>query len=171
MDHAKVACWLAEWARTWSLPALAGRAHFETSRRLRTSLGRCHPPTGRIRLHPALLDEPEGLLREVACHEAAHVAVYMRHGSRVRPHGPEWAELMVAAGFEPRARMNPALLSQAFRCAMRPRVLYQHDCPVCGAGRAARRPVRRWRCRACRESGLEGKLAITTRPNLDAPGG
>jgi len=167
MNHTRVATWLAEWARAWSLPALVERAHFETSRRLRTSLGRCQPSSGRVKLHPALLDEPEELLREVVCHEAAHVAVYLRHGHAVRPHGAEWAELMVTAGFEPRARMRLAVLSQKFRRAVRPRFLYQHRCPVCSASHVARRPVRRWRCRACRESGLEGALEISTRPYVD----
>ena len=165
MNQTKVASWLAEWARTWSIPTLAERVQLEISRRLRTSLGRCHPSTGKIRLHPALLEEPEELLREVACHEAAHVAVYLRHGNAARPHGPEWAELMRAAGFEPRARMKPAVLSQKFRRAVRPRILYQHRCPVCSASRVARRPVRRWRCRPCRESGLKGTLEISTLPN------
>ena len=122
MIQARFARWLDEWSRVWSLPALSERARFEPGRRLRTSLGRCHPSTGSIRLHPALLDEPEALLREVACHEAAHVAVFMQHGSAARPHGREWAALMVAAGYEPRARMDPARLSQTFREAVRPRV-------------------------------------------------
>ena len=55
--------------------------------------------------------------------------------------------------------------SQKFRRAVRPRMLYQHRCPVCSASRVARRPVRRWRCRACRESGLEGALEISTQPS------
>ena len=157
-------------ARTWSVAALAERTHVETSARLRTSLGRCHPPTGRIRLHRALLEAPEELLREVVCHEAAHVAVYLCHGNAARPHGPEWAELMAAAGFEPRVRMDPAVVSQKFQRAVRPRFLYQHRCPVCGTSRVARRPVRRWRCRACRESGLEGGLEISTRPYINVEG-
>ena len=130
---------------------------------MRASLGRCHPADGRVRLNPALFDEPEALLREVVCHEAAHVAVYLLHGNFARPHGREWKELMVKAGFEPRVRMNPAVLSQKFQRAVRPRFVYQHRCPVCGASRVARRPVHRWRCRACRESGLEGALEISSR--------
>ncbi len=121
MNHEQVTTWLAEWARTWSLPTLAERARLETSSRLRTSLGRCYPSTGRIRIHPALLEEPEELLREVVCHEAAHVAVYLRHGKHTRPHGPEWVELMTAAGFAPRVRMNPAALSQNFQRRIRTR--------------------------------------------------
>jgi ribosomal protein L37AE/L43A len=66
--------------------------------------------------------------------------------------------------------MDPEVLSQAFRRAARPRVLYQHRCPLCGAGRTARRPVRRWRCRVCRESGREGELQITTSAYVETKG-
>ncbi|MDH3786673.1 MAG: SprT-like domain-containing protein, partial [Acidobacteriota bacterium] len=134
MNLSNLTTWLDEWSQTWSLPTLPQRAHFETSSRLRTTLGRCHPVSGTIRLHPALLDEPEALLREVACHEAAHVAAYLRHRRRIRPHGREWAALMTEAGFEPRARLDPARLSEKCRQATGPRGRYQHRCPVCDVG-------------------------------------
>jgi len=162
MNLPQLSSWLVEWAGAWSVPDLADRVHFEMSSRMRTSLGRCYPQTGKVRLNTALLDEPEELLREVACHEAAHVAVYLLHGNAARPHGREWKELMAAAGFAPRVRMDPTLLSHRFQRAARPRSVYRHHCPVCGASRTARRPVHRWRCRACRQSGLEGKLSITS---------
>ena len=153
-----------QWADSWSVPLLAETIKVESSPRLRRSLGRCNPQTGAIRLHPALLAEPEGLLKEVLCHEAAHVAVYLLHGDSVRAHGSEWARLMKVAGFEPRARKRLDQLSRGFQRVIRPRVLYRHGCPVCGAQRLARRAVRRWRCRACLESGLEGRLEISTQP-------
>jgi len=162
MNLTQLSSWLNEWAGVWSVPDLADRVHFEISSRMRTSLGRCYPQAGKVRLNAALLDEPEELLREVACHEAAHVAVYLLHGNAVRPHGREWKELMTAAGFAPRVRMSPTLLSHKFQRAVRQRSVYRHHCPVCGASRLARRPVHRWRCRACRQSGLEGTLAITS---------
>lgn len=164
MDPLTVTSWLGEWSRAWCVPGLETRIHVETSRRLRTALGRCHPAAGTVRIHPHLLAEPLELLREVVCHEAAHVAVHVLHGRAVRPHGSEWARLMRVAGYEPRARMDPARLSRSFRASVRPRVLYEHRCPVCDASRLARRPFYRWRCRACRESGREGRLQIRPRP-------
>lgn len=146
------------WARLWGLPDLATKTTIEFSPRLRTSLGRCLPARGTIRLHPALRDAPPDLRDEVLCHELAHLAAHRLHGPGIRAHGREWRRLMQQAGFAPRARMpRPAGLKLAPR---RPTVLYHHRCPVCGAGRTARRPVRAWRCRDCFEAGLDGVLEI-----------
>ena len=46
----------------------------------------------------------------------------------------------------------------------RRRYLYIHRCPVCQAEQIARRAVRRWRCAACVEAGLDGELEIWRRP-------
>src|SRR5690606_8469081 len=109
------------------------------------------------------------LLRDVLVHELAHLAVHARHGSEVRPHGPEWQRLMTLAGrstaatlhgdcgFHPGAR--PADASAAAAPARR--WTYEHRCPVCQMVRYARRPVPQWRCRACTEIGLDGALEIT----------
>lgn len=114
--------WLAEWAQTWSLPMLPERAQIETSARMKTALGRCYPVSGVIRLHPGLENEPEAILREVVCHEVAHLAVYLRHGREARPHGIEWKRFMIAAGYEPRTRMDPSRLSKNMQRAIRRRV-------------------------------------------------
>jgi predicted SprT family Zn-dependent metalloprotease len=171
--------WLEGWGQTWSLPQLTNVTRVEVGVRLRSSLGRCQPSSGLIRIHPTLLGDTKGakgdarnepdesLLKEVLCHEAAHVGVYLLHGASVRPHGPEWARLMRAAGYEPRARVDPNILPASFRTASRPKRLYQHRCPVCGASRIARRAVHRWRCRVCVEAGLPGRLEISTRPPAD----
>jgi ribosomal protein L37AE/L43A len=42
-------------------------------------------------------------------------------------------------------------------------VLYEHRCPVCQTSRSARRPVGRWRCAACAEAGLDGRMVIIKR--------
>ena len=172
MTNAQMVIWLTEWARVWNLPALPESVRVEFSPRIRRSLGRCHSRKGIIRLNPALLsvgpdgkDDHEALLREVLCHEAAHVAAYLLHGA-VRPHGPEWGGLMRAAGYSSRARMDPSTLPAEFRRAIEPTVVYLHRCPVCGASRKARRPVRRWRCKACHTAGLAGRLEILTRRSL-----
>ena len=113
MTNAQMVIWLTEWARVWNLPALPESVRVEFSPRIRRSLGRCHSRKGIIRLNPALLsvgpdgkDDHEALLREVLCHEAAHVAAYLLHGA-VRPHGPEWGGLMRAAGYSSPGKNGP----------------------------------------------------------------
>jgi SprT protein len=156
--------WVLAWSSLWGTPDLPATIHITFSPRLRASLGRCSPRTGSIRLNPGLLDADPAILREVLCHEAAHVAAWLLHGRRARPHGREWKDLMRAAGYEPRVRWPHQALPGALRAARRPAVLYLHTCPVCHARRTARRPVRAWRCRRCVEDGLDGRLEITSRP-------
>lgn len=160
MEDARFQDWLAEWSATWSLPRLVDGIELRYSNRLRTSLGRCSPRSGSIRLHPGLREEGEALLREVVCHEVAHVATWRLYGPGARPHGPEWQALMRAAGYEPRTCADPATLPERFRRA-RPR--FRHRCPRCRIASDAGRPMRRWRCRRCREAGRDGKLQISRR--------
>ena len=163
MEHPKINDWLEEWARTWSMPELPQHTRFETSSRLKTSLGRCQPQSGRVRIHPALLDEPEAMLREVLCHEAAHVAVHLRHGRAASPHGKEWRQLMSDAGYQPRARIHVNGLSESMRAALTPKVLFEHNCGGCGMSRLAQRRMTAWRCRTCWTAGRGGKLTIAER--------
>jgi predicted SprT family Zn-dependent metalloprotease len=156
--------WVDEWGCLWNVPDLSRIARVTLSGRLRRSLGRCDPRSGEIRLHRGLAGAPVALQREVVCHEVAHVAAHRLHGARIRPHGPEWKRLMVLAGFEPRARLPLSDLPDGIAETSRPRVLYDHTCPVCGARRTALKRVTRWRCRACHEAGLAGRLVVTTRP-------
>ncbi len=162
MDQRQFQTWIEEWEAVWQLPALNSAVSIAPNKRLRRSLGRCHPTTGRISLHPSILEEREEILKEVLCHEVAHVAAYLLHGPTIRPHGREWAILMEKAGFVPRARMEPSRLSEAAKKMMVPQVFYRHHCPECDAARLALRPIRRWRCGACRDEGREGALDITT---------
>jgi hypothetical protein len=101
---------VAGWARAWGVPGLEERVDIAFSARFRTSLGRCQPATGRIRLAAFLLAGPDEILHETLCHEAAHAAVYELHGGGPRPHGPEWKALMRAAGFPARARVPAELV-------------------------------------------------------------
>jgi SprT-like family len=93
-----------EWSVLWGVPDLAETVEVVFSGRLRSSLGRCAPARGRIRLSTRLLDDERARFREVLCHELAHVAVHRLHGSRAAPHGAEWRGLVVAAGFVPSVR-------------------------------------------------------------------
>ena len=147
------------WASVWGVPALMERVAVDFSTRLRTTLGRCVPALGRITLHASLRSGDDARLREVLCHELAHVAAFRLHGSAVRAHGPEWSALVLAVGFQPRMQLDvPG--SGAARAAVSSRFRYLHACPVCQTRRYGRRPVRRWRCAECVAAGLSGELEI-----------
>jgi predicted SprT family Zn-dependent metalloprotease len=155
------------WARlaaglnsVWGVPDLEIRVRVQVSHRLRVSLGRSLPAKGVIRIAAFLLDGPHPLLREVLAHEAAHVAVHILHGKRVRPHGPEWRSLMRRAALEPRLRVPIDEIDVGAPMTSPRRRTWEHRCPVCHVRRVAARPVRRWRCAACRAAGLEGELVI-----------
>ena len=70
---------------------------------------------------------------------------------------------MRAAGYEPKTRLPapPGAPAPRPRRRRRRRFLYLHRCPVCQLYRFAQRVVRRWRCRACVDSGLDGELVVT----------
>ncbi|MBX6363591.1 MAG: SprT-like domain-containing protein [Gemmatimonadetes bacterium] len=181
---------LTAWAAAWGDAGLTDAVAISFSPRLRRSLGRCRPATGRITLRADLRDGPAARLAEVLCHEAAHVAVHRRHGRAARPHGPEWRALVEAAGYEPRrlgvdapndragaptrsAAAEPVRAlgtpPTAAPPAPRRRYRYEHRCPVCHTVRWARRPVRTWRCAECLDAGLAGERLITRRPADAAP--
>lgn len=139
----------------WGISELAGYLDIQFSNRLRSSLGRTRVDMHRVRLNPLLINNDESLLDEVLCHELAHIAVYERFGTTVKPHGPEWADLVRMAGYEPRLRIE--VFNVTSRVSGK---RFEHLCPVCQALRYAKRPMTRWRCKRCVTSGLEGKLLI-----------
>lgn len=145
----------AEYFLLWDIPDLASRAVIQFSDRLRSALGRTRVDIRRVRLNPLLASANELLLDEVLCHELAHIAVYERFGSSVKPHGPEWEALVRQAGYEPRLRLN---ISSKKPPTNKHR--FEHLCPVCQTVRYAKRPMSRWRCGSCVDAGLEGKLLI-----------
>jgi predicted SprT family Zn-dependent metalloprotease len=147
---------LTKWASLWGVAGLEQRLEITFSGRFRSSLGRCAPARGEIRLAAYLLTGPTELLLEALCHEAAHAAAYALHGAQLRPHGPEWRVLMRAAQYEPRARLPASVLPPHFPQTAR----WSHRCPVCHASRVARRKMTGWRCAACRRVGLRGELVI-----------
>ena len=158
---------LRDWAHRWGLPDFGQSVQIEWGRRFRLALGRVHLNRRVVRLSEALAVAPPAVLLEVLCHEVAHLAASDLHGRHCRPHGPEWAALVRAAGFEPR-RWIPWSLPRppsARQTAARVR-RYIHRCPVCQLHWTAGRPVRQWRCAPCVAAGLSGHLDITpaTRP-------
>lgn len=154
---------LTDWLETWDTPHLAAHAKIELSPRLTRSLGRCYPDRRLIRIAPFVAHSENGLLHEVLCHELAHLAARELHGARIRPHGAEWKRLMRAAGYEPKTRLPlpPGAPEPPRNGRKRPRFVYLHRCPVCQRYRVARRLMRRWRCAACVDSGLDGELLVT----------
>ncbi len=154
---------IGSWGVRWGLPGLEQRVRVEWSRRLRSSLGRAFPTRRLVRLGEALASGTPALLVQTLCHEVAHVAVAELFPPGAKPHGAEWAALVVAAGFEPRVR-TPRIGTMLSARPPRPARLYLHRCPVCQARRLARRRVRRWRCAACSAAGLPGQLEILPWP-------
>lgn len=157
---------LAHWLERWGTPSLTSRLRVEFSPRLTRAFGRCYQSERLIRLTPSLLDSQSGLLEEILCHEAAHAAVYERWGSRARPHGVEWEELMRRAGFEPRVRI-PVVVRRTSAASSRRPARYEHHCPVCKLSRSASRARHDWRCRLCLGRGEEGRLVVR---RIDAGG-
>lgn len=115
--------------------------------RLRTSAGRAFWQQGRIELNPGLLGAHPAQLPQVLCHETAHVAAFRLHGARIRPHGREWRELMLAAGHRPEACHRMVVAGRRRR-----RYLYLRVCEPCG-DRSISRAVRYGRCHRCGRAG------------------
>lgn len=139
MNDARLRAWIGEWAELWGVPTLPDDVDLSFSPRLTASLGRCHPAAGRVTLSADLRSRRPKLLREVLCHEVAHVAVHRLRGPEAAPHGPEWRELVTMAGFEPRTRaIRPHLRLKGSPTPTK--LEYEHRCPVCHAVRFARRP-------------------------------
>jgi predicted SprT family Zn-dependent metalloprotease len=156
--------WIIEWASAWSVLDLPSMVRVGFSKRFTRALGRCTPKTGSIRLNRKLTKANHEILREVLCHEVAHVAVWHAHGRSARPHGPEWRELMALAGYEPRVKWVRKPDDLSVGRPGRKFTIYDHVCPVCGSSWSAKRRVSTWRCGACLDAGLEGRLEIYSRP-------
>jgi hypothetical protein len=145
---------LRTWARLWGVPTLDD-VEIRITNRLSGSLGKCQPARGRISVSAAL-ESNLALMREVLCHELAHVAVYRRFGRSAKPHGAEWMDFVKAAGYEP--RVKHAASNKSARGVGR---RYLHRCPVCHSTRYGGRPVPQWRCSECLDAGLAGVMTIT----------
>lgn len=150
--------------RSWSEPRLTSDLAIEFSPRLTRTLGRCLPDRRTVRLSTQLREAPTELVREVLCHELAHVVAHERFGPDIRPHGEEWCSLVREAGYRPRRRMPWVIEGEAPSAASRPRALYEHRCPVCQMVRVARTATARWRCADCVADGLDGELTVTRIP-------
>lgn len=153
----QLAALIHPWGCLWGLPGFEQNLTLRFSPRLTRSLGRCNPAAGTLTLRLGLSADQ---IPFVLCHEAAHIAVFLRFGAGLRPHGPEWASLVALAGFLP-AVQGPGPQISSSRNQLQPGLFrYAHQCLVCQAIRWARRPIRRWRCAECLAAGLTGEMRI-----------
>ena len=148
----------------WGVARELAGVTVEWSRRLQTAAGRAWFEPPRIKLNPRLLARVPAAIEQVLVHEAAHLAVFVRHGARALPHGTEWRALMRAAGLPPQTTHRYPIQGLG-----RARYWYLHICSGCG-GRAILRQARRLRCcgtmlriRAPRSKQGYGMLARMTR--------
>lgn len=152
---------LMNWGTVWGIQNLGRRVKIIFSPHLKRSLGRCDVVGHSISLNLVCKTLPRRKLLEILCHEAAHIAVREIYGDSTRPHGAEWQQLVRAAGYEARATTRLDTLNPAGAVKVGSRSLYRHRCPVCQMCRTAPRSMRSWRCAACVEVGLDGRLVIT----------
>ena len=102
----------------WQLDELTPEIEMRLSNRMTRTIGSANLGKTRITLAVWLFDQPQAIIDEVLCHEAAHLAVHHLHGPGVRPHGREWQALMRSAGVTPRVRIslpNPPQMPQRRR--------------------------------------------------------
>ncbi len=149
---------LKRWAKCWGTPDIVRQVRISYSQRLRRSLGRVRPKSGIITLHAWLATAPHSILLEVLCHELAHVAAYNIHGSRAKPHGPEWRDLVRVAGYSPKTRLEcPGLPVKTVTPRTRvPRKSCR--CPECGTVYYLRRISNRDHCGVCLDRGMKVNL-------------
>ena len=156
-----VARTIRKWCSIWGVPALADTVSVRANARLRSSIARLVVSDRCVELGPLFFAASVNH-REVLCHELAHAAVRLKYGRRIRPHGPEWRDLVRAVGFEPRARHPGLRLLPSAEEQPQWTRRYEHRCPVCQLAWYARRPVPAWLCPTCTDAGLPGTLEITS---------
>ena len=157
--HGPVALAVEKWFSTWGILNLIGSVSIRKNARLRSSIARLVVTDRRVELGPLFFSAPVDH-REVLCHELAHFAAHVKYGRRIRPHGPEWCDLVRAAGFQPRVR-HPEVGIRVCAQEHHSRThRYEHRCPVCHSVWCARKRMTTWRCASCTAAGLPGKLRI-----------
>ena len=105
-----------------------------------------------IRLNGELLRRyREDFVRDTVPHELAHLVAYARHGAAIRPHGPQWRELMRLLGRPPEVchqyEVRPArqIRRYDYRCSCR-----RHQLSSIRHRRAERGVL--YHCRSCGET-------------------
>ena len=153
---------LKKWAGLWRTPDLPERVRISFSSRLRKSLGRVRRQSGVITLNAGLMAAPRRIVLEVLCHEAAHIAAFLLHGLRAKPHGPEWRELVATAGYQPTTELKCRWVPQTTAKAPAPR--HHYRCPSCQADYFVRGRDSRLHCSACLRTGVTVRLDLISPP-------
>ncbi len=149
---------LTRWAKAWGVPGLPTSVSVSYSSRMRRSLGRVRPRVGGITLNAQLANAPRAVVMEILCHEAAHVAVFLRHGPGAKPHGPEWRALVRKAGYAPTTSLSCRWVkSTAAPSTRKGRVRYR--CPECKTTCFGSRYPSRLHCSGCLRDGVVALLS------------
>jgi len=149
--HEATAAWVARARATW--PEAAFRFPRIVFRLRGRSAGEACADTWTLNYNQQLLERYEqDFLDELVPHEVAHLVVAALHRGRVKPHGPEWREVMRRFGIRARAT-HGFETTPARRVA---RVPYRCGCGrehllTVRAHRRIRRGTREYVCRKCRE--------------------
>ena len=151
---------ISRWARKWGVRNLVDFVTVTFSNRMRRSLGRARIRSGLITLNADLLVASRRRQLEVLCHEVAHIATFQLFGAGARPHGPEWRELLSAAGYKPSTRLAGIRFRHYPTKTARPIRLRFH-CPVCHSTYFASRTPSRLYCAECLHAGLTVKLSVS----------
>jgi SprT protein len=107
-----------------------------------------------IRYNTTLLGlHPTQFVAETVPHEVAHVVAFVKHGPRIRPHGPEWQAVMRHFGVEP-SRCHRYDVSR-LRTRSLQRFLYRCSCGTHEISSIRHNRIRRegtvYLCRRCRQ--------------------
>ena len=94
------------WFVLWGVEDSDSPVEIRVSTRMTRSIGSADGRRNRMTLAVWLFNQPEEIVNEVVCHEAAHLAVFRSYGTEPKPHGREWRTLMRHAGFPPRTRLE-----------------------------------------------------------------
>jgi predicted SprT family Zn-dependent metalloprotease len=152
-----------QWAKLWRLPELPGGITIRQNARLRSTLARWVIESNCVEVSTRFFERCRDH-REILCHELAHAVAVRISGRVVRPHGPEWCDLMRKAGFEPKAHCTSDRRVRASTSDFRAQLVFEHRCPICHAVRYGRKSVKSWRCVECVNAGLPGHLIIRVVP-------
>jgi SprT protein len=106
------------WEKVFDVPLL----HFDLAG---TTAGRAYYQFRCIRLNPILLLENESnFIHRTVAHECAHLIAFEMHGPIIRPHGPEWKDVMVMLGLDPKRCHN----YDTSRARVRRQRFYRYGC-------------------------------------------
>jgi predicted SprT family Zn-dependent metalloprotease len=158
---------MISFGKVWGIPGLNKKLNIEVSYRLTKSLGRCLPNKGLIRLNPILLKPKHSTIcEEVICHEAAHYVVFLKNGLNCRPHGKEWKDLLIVAGYVPSVKLKSSMLNNenSVRKIKKSRINYHHSCLICHSVWIYKKPKHNAICPHCEGGGTISRLTIKTNP-------